>query len=361
MKTTATTPATRVNFAQAVDSIEAVGTTNTILLRGQPGIGKSSILKALAARMPDYLPCYIDCANLDLGDLGMPMVDRERRITEYAPNARFGITPGQTRPVLIMLDEITKAVRPVLNMLMPLMQERRLVDAGVPLGSIICATGNLATDAVGDNFPAHGYDRVTELDLGNPTSEEWLDWANDAGIAPEVCMFAREHPEIFERYDEIDNPKANPYIFNPLTGNIRKFCTPRGLEKASNIIKARARVGSALRPLLAGTIGEAAANMMQASIAMGDRIPPTDAILQDPQGTAVPTDMASQFFLAYKLSGQLRTVTQLEAGNAYVLRWPSAEARVLYSRRIAGSQKVAPMAMQTTNFRLLSADAGKYY
>jgi hypothetical protein len=55
--------------------------------------------------MPDFYPCYVDCANLDLGDLAMPVVDRETMTTHYAPSARFGVARGQTRPVLLMLDE----------------------------------------------------------------------------------------------------------------------------------------------------------------------------------------------------------------------------------------------------------------
>ena len=62
-----------VNLNQAASLIRNIGTTNTVLLEGQPGVGKSAVLKMLATELPDYMPCYIDCANLDLGDLGMPV------------------------------------------------------------------------------------------------------------------------------------------------------------------------------------------------------------------------------------------------------------------------------------------------
>ena len=57
-----------INLNQAANLIRNVGTTNTLLLRGQPGIGKSSILQTLERELPDYQVCYIDVANLDLGD-----------------------------------------------------------------------------------------------------------------------------------------------------------------------------------------------------------------------------------------------------------------------------------------------------
>ncbi len=93
----------RLSLNQAANLIRHVGSSNTIILRGRPGIGKSSILTMLAKDLPDYQMCYIDVANLDLGDLGMPVIDKEAMITNYAPNARFGIGRGQTRPVCLML------------------------------------------------------------------------------------------------------------------------------------------------------------------------------------------------------------------------------------------------------------------
>ena len=56
----------RVNLKQAANLIRNCGTTNTFILRGRPGVGKSSILHMLSKELPDYLPCYIDVANLDL-------------------------------------------------------------------------------------------------------------------------------------------------------------------------------------------------------------------------------------------------------------------------------------------------------
>lgn len=76
-----------VNLSQAANLVRNIGSSNTILLRGQPGIGKSSILNTLARELPDYQMCYIDVANLDLGDLGMPVIDKDTMVTNYAPNS----------------------------------------------------------------------------------------------------------------------------------------------------------------------------------------------------------------------------------------------------------------------------------
>src|SRR5262245_44830847 len=135
--------ATKINFgtqcslADAAKTIMAVGPEVCFMLEGEPGIGKSSLLKVMkAAHGERYAYSYMDCTTLDLGDIAMPKVEKEGKIfvTHYAPNARFRLQ--DEKPVIIMLDEVTKAPEPVKNMLLPLIQERRLGDVPLPQGSI---------------------------------------------------------------------------------------------------------------------------------------------------------------------------------------------------------------------------------
>jgi len=67
-----------INFGQSVSlrefahGIGTVGGDVTIIGQGEPGIGKSSMLKVLAQTYPDYEIAYIDCTLLDLGDFALP-------------------------------------------------------------------------------------------------------------------------------------------------------------------------------------------------------------------------------------------------------------------------------------------------
>ena len=75
----------KINLKQAATLVRNCGSSNTFIMRGQPGVGKSDILKTLKRELPDYLPCYIDVANLDLGDLGLhPMHDSVSAKTKHA-------------------------------------------------------------------------------------------------------------------------------------------------------------------------------------------------------------------------------------------------------------------------------------
>jgi hypothetical protein len=351
-----------VNLKQAATLIRNVGTTNTILLRGQPGVGKSSILATLGKELPDYHVCYIDCANLDLGDLAMPVIDKENMTTSYAPNVRFGVGKDQTRPVILMLDELGKASRPVMNMLLPTILEHRVGDVNYRTGSIICATTNLDTDGVGDNIPAHAYNRMTVVNLANPSPDQWLEWASDNNIAPEIMAFAKQYPQVFECYTDLDPKAKNPYIFNPLTGNIKAFCSPRSLEKASNIIKMRNVLGDATLPALAGTVGEAAARDMDALINLADQLPLFETIVKEPFKAKVPTSAGALFILAFMLAGRVDAKT-IDAVMDYSDRMAneSFEAHALFITSLASNKSKVGMACGSRKFTTQAAKLGKFF
>lgn len=353
--------ANQLSLAEARNAILALGATNTIILRGQPGIGKSWILKDLARALPDYIPAYIDCADLSLGDIAMPIIDREQRVTRFAPNERFKIYAGQTRPVILMLDEVTKpATDEILNMLLPLMLERRLGDVALPPGSIVFGTGNLDTDGVNDRFPSHAYNRVTMLDVRNPSAEEWIAWGIENGIAAEVLAFAREYEQIFQRYDD-PAAKDNPYIFNPLRGNIRSFCSPRSLQKASHIIAQRDVLGTAVRPLLCGTVGESAAAQLEAFVLMADSMPRVVAIEADPKATKLPETVGAYFLCAMMLATRANA-DNLDAFVTYVQRWDSFEALTLFAKTVAASPTKLAFAAKNRAFVTgLAGKLGKFF
>jgi len=351
-----------VTLSQASTLIRTIGQTNTVLLRGQPGIGKSSILHTLRESYPDHFMSYIDAANLDLGDIAMPVVDREELITEYAPNARFGVGRNQRKPVVMMIDELGKASRPVMNMLLPVILERRIGDLQLPAGSIIFATTNLDTDGVGDNIPAHAYNRMTVCSVANPTADEWLQWASNNDVCPEVMAFAKQTPEIFDCYVDLEKNAKNPYIFNPMAGVVRGFCSPRSLAKASNIIAQRAALGSAVLPALAGTIGEPAARQMEALINLADQLPLFEQIVKDPAKTKIPKGAGALFLLAFMLAGRV-TEDSMDAVMEYGERISkeSFEAHSLLIMTLASNKTKVNMACKSRAFTTAASKLGKFF
>lgn len=260
---------------------------NRYKLVGEPGIGKSSLLGELSRALPDHEVAYIDCASLDLGDISMPWIDKDTGTTRYAPNARFKFHTG--KPVIVMLDEFSKASPPVQNMLHPLLESHnpRLGDISVHPESIIFLTGNLSTDGVGDTTKAHTKNRIIPLQVRKSDSDEWLNWAINNRIEPVVMAFVKQFPQAMASYTE-EGQQDNPYIFNP-----RKvqdaFVSPRSLERVSNIVRARDKFDAdTLIAAMSGAIGESAARDLQAYVEYQDQLPSWDSIINNPMTAKIP-------------------------------------------------------------------------
>ena len=333
-----------LSLQQAEELIASVGKEVTVHLRGQPGIGKSSMLKTLSERFPDHIPVYIDCADLDLGDLAMPAMNHENKTTAFYPNERFQLHHG--KPVIVMLDEITKASEPVKNMLLPVMLERRLGSVEFHPDSIVYSTGNLTTDGVGDNMKAHAKNRLTAVAVRNPNDDEWINWGVDNGVAPEILAWVKQFPHCLAMYTD-DSQKENLYIFNPRKQQ-EAFVSPRSLFKASAIVKNRQTLGEdTTLAALAGTIGEAAARDMSAYFSLADGLPTKESIYKEPEKANVPKDPAARVILVMR---ELMSITEehLDAWLTYMQRLPM-ELQALFAVNIMASSR-RPIAAGNKNF-----------
>ena len=234
----------------------------------------------------DY--AYIDVPNMDLGDIAMPVIDHDTKTTKYYPNARFKIHEG--KPLVIMLDELTKGADPVKNMLHPMLEKAnpRLGDIPIPKETIVFLTGNLSTDGVGDSLKAHSRNRLVPVRIRKPDADEWIEWAMGKNIEPEVIAWVNRFPHVLASYTD-GGSGDNPYIYSPKS-NQKAFVSPRSLETASNIVKTRRdNDPDTVIAALTGCIGEAGARDMQAYIEFSDQLPTWEATIANPKTTSIPT------------------------------------------------------------------------
>ena len=299
-----------VSLREFAAAIKAVGDKVTIIGQGEPGIGKSAVLKYLANDMPGYSVAYIDCTLLDLGDFAIPYVMDENgvKVTRFAPNARFKFQ--EKRPVIIMLDEIGKAMKSVKNVLLTLMLEHRNGDSHLPEGSIVFGTTNLATDGVGDMLEAHARNRTCFVTVRKPgagfgedgsvAQDSWGAWALANGIDPVIIAAIRQFPHWLDSYTDGASAKDNPYIFNPTRAGQTAFVSPRSLEKASDIVKKREVLGESLTlALLCGELGEVAARDTSALISVADKLPTRESIITSPKTAKMPNDIVAKCMLVF--------------------------------------------------------------
>jgi hypothetical protein len=344
-----------INFGSSVSLMEfknlvkTVGQDVTIIGQGQPGIGKSSVLKMLAKEMPEYEPAYIDCTLLDLGDFALPYtVDAAGvgKVTKFAPNARFKLQAD--KPVVVMLDEIGKAMKSVKNVLLTLMLEHRIGDVYLPKGSIVFGTTNLASDGVGDSLEAHARNRGCVVHIRNPYDDEWIDWALNNDIAPEIIAFVKHFPQVLASYTD-EGQRDNPYIMQPTRAGQTAFVTGRSLEMASDIAKQRAILGDNVTiAALSGTLGEAAARDMQAFFTVVDKLPTWDVVIKDPENTKVPEDTIAKCIFVF--SALVKVQKDTFASFMKYLQRLDPEWQALFAKSIIKSDKQT-MAVSNKEFK----------
>ena len=286
-------------------------------LEGEPGIGKSSILRTIADKL-GYDYAYVDVPTLDLGDIAMPVVNREKGITEYFPNAHFKL--HMKKPLVIMLDEITKGAPPVINMLHPMLEKMnpRLGDIYLDANTIVFSTGNLTTDGVGDTLKAHTRNRIVTLRIQKPAADQWLAWAIAKGLNPAVIAWVAKDKSLLDSY--LDAPH-NELIFNPKRPN-QACVSPRSLETAATIVDRKDAVDrDVLIAALSGAMGEGAARHLAAFVEFADQLPEWASIVAHPETTPVPTSPGARTVSAYSAINSVDKTT-INAWMKYLSRFP---------------------------------------
>lgn len=286
---------------QAAQLINTIGHHTTVLLQGDMGTGKSSVLKLMGDLRPTHKLVYLDCTTLvDSADLFMVKYSEDGKTFKTVPLEDLGLhLPDQ--PVILMLDEIGKCNRSVILACNRIMAERKHSGYELHPDSIVFATTNKGTEGVGDLLPAHTRNRITVVNMRKPDNMEWIEWGIDNGIDPILLGFCKEHPELFHSFEQYENPDENPYIFHPRSARAA-FWTPRSGERASDILKLRHVLDDTqLTAALIGTIGDRTALDLAAFISLADTLPTREQIRTDPMNAPVPVSPAAVCMVVYQV------------------------------------------------------------
>lgn len=281
-----------------------------VFLWGAPGVGKSQVVAQVAAAMGLEL-LDVRAILLDPVDLrGLPRVDKDNR-AHWSPPA-FLPSSGQG---VLFLDELNAAPPLVQAACYQLVLDRKLGEYELPDGWTIIAAGNRETDkSVTHRMPSALANRFVHLDFETQL-EDWLIWADGAGIDPRIAAFLRFRPDLLLDFDPKRPEKA--------------FATPRSWEFVSRILGSGPE-SAVLLDLCRGTVGQGPASEFIGFLDVYRKLPDMDAILADPHGSPVPEDPAVLYALCGGLSHTARE-GNAEALASYALRLP-AEFSVLLMR-----------------------------
>lgn len=336
-----------VTLADAAHIIAATGNTTTTVLVGEPGTGKSSLRHDIISILGwDEDQCvYLDAPLLDFPDFYMPDVQNGKTYKAFADEWHL----DSMKPQLYMIDEIGKMQGVAKPMLTRFMLERTVSSHPIPKGSIVFATSNLATDGVGDSFPAHMNNRVSTLQVSKPDSDSVLEFGTKHGMNGTLLYFIRENPEVCASYTDLDDEgqRSNKYVFNPKY-NTKAFCSNRSFWMASNTLdKMEAGVLNKTQAMahICGAIGAPATAELWATVELADSLPTRSSIYSEPEKARLPDNLAAQLLLATRLASGLDD-TNADATTTYMSRL-SAEIQAVTGRIIFKTKPQIAMRSKT--------------
>ena len=348
--------ADKVNHAEAVDIIEAMSPTDWVRLIGPVGCGKSSILKTLAKRNPEYVPIHLDVPTMDFPDFYMPSVDKEKEESMLFLNRRFG--KSDPRPKIYLYDEWDKAMESVKKMTLQHLLHLDFNGWTPPEGTMRFSTGNLNSEGVGDTIQAHAMNRNIEIEIGKPTVSEMEKYALDNGWTQEILVLLREVPECLDDYRDMDDAqitaeeermKQNPYIHDPRVHK-GQFVTPRSLERGNRIISKLRNHRESMFKACTGNWGSAFTEKFRTILQTSDELPAWQDIMDNPDTAKLPESGIGETILVTKAQHQVKSSDAMTKWMTYLNRIESLETQCMFATLMYRMKEKQNIAMHNQLF-----------
>src|SRR6478736_4350744 len=184
-----------VPLSQAQAMIRSMAHQQSILLLSAPGVGKSDVVRQAAAA------AGLECKSL-LGTQiapedvsGVPRIVGERSV--YCPPRV--LLPEDAKPFCLFLDELPACTPDIQKAFYSLLLERRVGEHPLPEGTWVVAAGNRVEDrSLVRALSSALVNRVIMLQV-RVDFREWMTWAQNQNLRPEVVAFVEEHLETLQR------------------------------------------------------------------------------------------------------------------------------------------------------------------
>lgn len=327
--------------------ISEVGKHVTVVVRGEPGTGKSSILKLLREMHGDaYDYVYIDGPTFGDGDMGANIPVSETKTMEFFAAGLLKL--DSPKPVIYMIDEYLKVSKLMKIIFTRLILEREIGDRKLPEGSIVFATSNLSSDNVNDTKGAHEQNRIIEVEMSKPDHKKFNVWATARGLTALIRAWVSFMPKCLHSYRKItpEQLRDNEFIFNP-SKPVSAFVSPRSLEMADHILQRRAVLGdTVVKTALAGTVGPAAAESMMMFARLEKDLIQTAEILRDPMGVRMPDSVAALMMTLFHAVDDLNTQDELLDFMRFMSRVKSEEYRGVFLSMLCENKRTTALAMR---------------
>jgi len=194
-----------MNIKTFVEVISKLPSDISVLAKGPTGIGKSHIVHQIGERLS--MP-VIDrrLSQMTEGDIiGLP--ELTDGVTRFAPCDWF--VKACNEPVILFFDELNRATIEVQQCAFQIVLDRELNGHKLHPKTRVYAAVNEGSEY-----------QVTEMDPAllrrffvtslEPTTNDWLNWAEKAGIDPIITTFIKKYPSHLRHEGELQPGKVYP-------------------------------------------------------------------------------------------------------------------------------------------------------
>lgn len=261
---------------------------SSLMIWGAPGIGKSSVVEAVA-KEKDIELIDLRISQLAPTDLrGIP-VPKDDKACWYPPE--FLPTSGKG---ILFLDEINMAPPAVQGIAQQLILDRKVGSYQVPDGWFIWSAGNRKEDfAAVFDMPAPLANRFIHLEVSTGL-EEFKEYALKNKIDDRIISFLNFRPKYLHKIDK----------------NSPSWPSPRSWAIGNDLIKADLDIDPA--------IGEACASEFRSYCKVYLNLPDIPSILSGKNKPAFPKDLSARYALTCALAVRAKDVKEVENAFLYI-------------------------------------------
>lgn len=211
-----------MNYSECLNTVDLIVASNDVpLIIGESGVGKTSLVKAIAKNNEYYL-VTIDANLLKEGEIGgLPIV--ENKVTIYATHSKLmqieKALKENCKNVILFIDELNRCDHAVAQELMNLILNREI--NGYVLDARVKVIAAMNPSNKNDGFYNSNYD-VVDMDPAQEDRfvwvrldsdiKEWINWgmSKEGNINEHIMEFLSTFPEYLHTPDSEETIKATP-------------------------------------------------------------------------------------------------------------------------------------------------------
>ena len=216
----------------------------SVALQGSMGVGKSSVVKEVAARLSEKFSMDVRVTDIRLLNFspvdlrGIPSADAGKEFTIWLKPKIFDLPEEEVS--ILFLDEISAAPQSLQAAAYQIALDKRIGEFELPRNCIVICAGNRTTDrSVAFRMPKALANRLIHFEIVSDF-DSWYEWALQHEIDERVIG-----------YLAFDNSRLNT---EPDIEELA-FPTPRSWEFVSRLLKTTGKNPAEVHSLIAGCVG----------------------------------------------------------------------------------------------------------